>query len=290
MLEPGTVKELTVVREAPFGYFLTNGEEDVLLHHSEVPENFHPEEKQTVFLYQDHEGRLSASLTIPQIRKGQYGWAEVVEVKAGLGVFVHIGLQKDLLISKDDLPELLQLWPEKGDKLYCSMKTDKKNRLFGELANEEVMRGLSVRAGQSVFNKSVKGTVYRVLLSGSLIITEERYIGFIHQSERKEEPRLGQHVEGRVVAVKEDGTINVSLLPRAHEMIDEQAEQIYRYLQGRGGSMPYSDKSEAEDIKKRFSISKGLFKKVLGKLMKEGKVIQKDGWTHITDQDSRHES
>lgn len=269
---------------------MTNGEEDVLLHHSEVPENFHPEEKQTVFLYQDHEGRLSASLTIPQIRKGQYGWAEVVEVKAGLGVFVHIGLQKDLLISKDDLPELLQLWPEKGDKLYCSMKTDKKNRLFGELANEEVMRGLSVRAGQSVFNKSVKGTVYRVLLSGSLIITEERYIGFIHQSERKEEPRLGQHVEGRVVAVKEDGTINVSLLPRAHEMIDEQAEQIYRYLQGRGGSMPYSDKSEAEDIKKRFSISKGLFKKVLGKLMKEGKVIQKDGWTHITDQDSRHES
>ena len=289
MLEPGTVKELTVVREAPFGYFLTNGEEDVLLHHSEVPENFHPEEKQTVFLYQDHEGRLSASLTIPQIRKGQYGWAEVVEVKAGLGVFVHIGLQKDLLISKDDLPELLQLWPEKGDKLYCSMKTDKKNRLFGELANEEVMRGLSVKAGQSVFNKSVKGTVYRVLLSGSLIITEERYIGFIHQSERKEEPRLGQHVEGRVVAVKEDGTINVSLLPRAHEMIDEHAEQIYHYLQGRGGSMPYSDKSEAEDIRKRFSISKGLFKKALGKLMKEGKVIQKDGWTHITDQDSRHQ-
>lgn len=289
MLEPGTVKELTVVREAPFGYFLTNGEEDVLLHHSEVPENFHPEEKQTVFLYQDHEGRLSASLTIPQIRKGQYGWAEVVEVKTGLGVFVHIGLQKDLLISKDDLPELLQLWPEKGDKLYCSMKTDKKNRLFGELANEEVMRGLSVKAGQSVFNKSVKGTVYRVLLSGSLIITEERYIGFIHQSERKEEPRLGQHVEGRVVAVKEDGTINVSLLPRAHEMIDEHAEQIYHYLQGRGGSMPYSDKSEAEDIRKRFSISKGLFKKALGKLMKEGKVIQKDGWTHITDQDSRHQ-
>lgn len=289
MLEPGTVKELTVVREAPFGYFLTNGEEDVLLHHSEVPENFHPEEKQTVFLYQDHEGRLSASLTIPQIRKGQYGWAEVVEVKARLGVFVHIGLQKDLLISKDDLPELLQLWPEKGDKLYCSMKTDKKNRLFGELANEEVMRGLSVKAGQSVFNKSVKGTVYRVLLSGSLIITEERYIGFIHQSERKEEPRLGQHVEGRVVAVKEDGTINVSLLPRAHEMIDEHAEQIYHYLQGRGGSMPYSDKSEAEDIRKRFSISKGLFKKALGKLMKEGKVIQKDGWTHITDQDSRHQ-
>ena len=284
MLEPGTVVDLTVAREAPFGYFLTNGEEDVLLHHTEVPESFQPDQKQTVFLYQDHQGRLAATLTIPQIRKGQYGWAEVVDVKKGLGVFIHIGLKKDLLVSKDDLPELFRLWPQKGDKLYCSMKTDKKNRLFGKLANEEVMRELSVRAGQSVFNKNVKGTVYRLLLEGSLFMSEEGYIGFIHQSERKEEPRLGQQVEGRVVAVKEDGTIKVSLLPRSHEVIDEHAERIYNYMMGRGGSMPYTDKSGAEDIKKRFFISKSSFKRALGKLMKEGKVIQKEGWTHITDQ------
>lgn len=286
MLEPGTVVDLTVVREAPFGYFLTNGEEDVLLHHSEVPESFYPDQKQTVFLYQDHQGRLAATLTIPQIRKGQYGWAEVVEVNKNLGVFIHIGINKDLLVSKDDLPELFQLWPRKGDKLYCSMKTDKKNRLFGKMANEEIMRELSVRADQRVFNKNVKGTVYRLLLEGSLFMTEEGYLGFIHQSERKEEPRLGQWVEGRVVAVKEDGTVNVSLLPRAFEMIEEHAGQIYSYLKTRGGSMPYTDKSEAEDIRKRFSISKASFKKALGKLMKEGKIIQKDGWTHIKDQDS----
>jgi hypothetical protein len=283
MLEPGTVVELTVVRKAPFGYFLSNGEEDVLLHHSEIPDHFHPDEKQTVFLYQDHQGRMTASLTIPDIRKGHYRWAEVAGVNKDLGVFVDIGLQKDLLISKDDLPQMFRLWPQKGDRLYCSMKTGKKNRLYGTLASEEVMRELSIPADQRVFNQNIKGTVYCLLLAGSLLITDEGYIGFIHQSERKEEPRLGERVEGRVVAVKEDGTVNVSLLPRSHEVIDRHAEQIYSYLLGRGGSMPYSDKSEAQDIMKRFSISKAAFKRALGKLMKEGKVIQKDGWTRIKD-------
>ena len=35
-LIPGHTYTLEVVREAPFGYFLSNGKEDILLHHSEV--------------------------------------------------------------------------------------------------------------------------------------------------------------------------------------------------------------------------------------------------------------
>src|SRR5690606_31624765 len=134
-----------------------------------------------------------------------------------------------------------------------------------------------IPAEPQVFNKNVKGTVYRLLLAGSFIITEEGYMGFIHESERREEPRLGQEVEGRIIDVKEDGTINVSLLPRTHEQIDDDANEIFEYLQGRGGSMPYWDKSLPEDIKRRFNMSKGAFKRALGKLMKENKIIQEDG-------------
>ena len=286
-LEAGTVVQLFGAREVPFGYFLTDGEEDVLLHHTEVPDNFDPHQEQTVFLYQDHEGRLAATLTIPEIRKGHFGWAEVVEVKENLGVFIHIGLSKDVLVSKDDLPELSRLWPAKGDKLYCSLKTDKKNRLFGKLGTEEDFRRLAISAEKKLLNRNVKGTVYRLLLEGTNIITEEGYLGFIHCSERVKEPRLGQLVEGRVIGVKEDGSINISLLPRAYEAIDEDAERIYSYLVSRGGNMPYWDKSLPEDIKGRFQMSKGSFKRALGKLMKEGKVIQKDGWTHLTKKENR---
>jgi len=280
MLTPGTVVTLDVVREAPFGYFLSDGEEDVLLHQTEIMDGFDAEEPQEVFLYQDGQGRLAATMTIPKVQINQYGWVEVVEVKERLGVFVNIGIKKDILLSVDDLPELKQLWPEIGAKLYCSLKIDKKNRLFAKLATEPEMRKLSIPAERAMLNKNISGTVYKLLLEGTIILTTEGYIGFIHQSERKEEPRLGQTVSGRVIDVKPDGSVNISLLPRAFEQMDDDAESIFAYLMGRGGAMPYGDKSFPEEIDKQFNMSKSAFKRAIGKLMKEGRIYQEDGWTY----------
>jgi len=130
-------------------------------------ESFDPDEPQTVFLYQDHQGRLSATMTIPTIKIGTYDWVEVVEVKEDLGVFVNIGISKDILISKDDLPALLTLWPAKGDKLYCTLKTDKHNRLFGKLATEDIMRAIAIPATRKDFNKYIALMLvqYSMLLS-----------------------------------------------------------------------------------------------------------------------------
>ena len=47
--------------------------------------------------------------------------------------------------------------------------------------------------------------------------------------------------------------------------------------------MPYSDESSAMLIKDKFNISKAAFKRALGHLMKERKIIQEDGWTLLTD-------
>lgn len=280
-LIPGTVVTLTVAREVDFGYFLTNGKEDVLLHRSEQKGELQLEEDVRVFLYQDKQGRLAATMAIPEVQSGTYGWSEVVEVKEGSGVFVNIGISKDILIHKDDLPKLTDVWPDIGGRLFITLKTDNNGRLLGKLATENIMEEHFKKADRSVFNKNVKGLVYRTLYSGTFIITEEGYRGFIHESQRKKEPRLGDEVSGRVVDVKEDGTINVSLLKRGYEQLNEDAERIFKYLQERGGSMPYSDKSQPEDIEKRFAISKGAFKRALGRLMKEGKIYQEEGWTYI---------
>lgn len=282
-MQAGTVMTLDVVREAPFGFFLSDGVEDVLLHENEVISEIAVDQTIDVFLYQDHEGRLCASQVIPNVQIDKYDWVEVVGARRNLGVFVDIGLKKDMLVSKDDLPELAHLWPKNGDRLYCSLKLDNKERLFAKLGTEDVMRELAIPAQRSQFNKNVSGTVYRLLLAGSFLITEEGYMGFIHESERGEEPRLGQRVEGRIIDVKEDGTVNISLMPRTHEQMDTDAQTVYSYLLARGGSMPYGDKSLPDEIKDRFSMSKGAFKRALGKLMKEGKVSQSDGWTKLKD-------
>jgi len=280
-LQVGTVVTLTIDRDAPFGYFLTNGEEDVLLHQNEIDDSFNPDEQQTVFLFQDHQGRLSATTTIPTVQMGTYDWVEVVEVKPSLGVFVNIGISKDILVSKDDLPGVDHIWPAKGDKLCCSLKTDKNGRLFAKLATEDIIYDMSKPASQQDFNKNVTGHVYKLMLVGTSILTDEGYIGFIHESERKREPRLGETVQGRIIDVQENGSVNVSLLARGHEVLDEDADHIYSYMEKRSGAMPYWDKSNPDDISEQFSMSKAAFKRALGRLMKAGKVYQEEGWTYF---------
>lgn len=286
MIEVGKAVELEVDRETEFGYFLTDGTDDVLLHNSEIAEGTELEigQEVTVFIYLDKQGRLTSTMKIPNIQVGTYGWAEVVNVRRELGVFVNIGLSKDILVSLDDLPNLQHLWPAVGDRLYVSLKTDRQERLFAKLATEDVIQEMAVKAPlKGVRNTTVKGNVYRLLMVGSFFVSEEGYRCFVHESERKQEPRLGEFVEGRVIDSKEDGTLNVSLMPFKQDKMVEDAEVIFRYLMNRGGAMPYGDKTQPEDVQFHFGLSKGAFKRALGKLMKEGKVYQEDGWTYSSD-------
>ncbi|MGE7184265.1 CvfB family protein [Peribacillus sp. NPDC006672] len=285
-IQAGLAVELEVERKADFGWFLTDGSEDVLLHHSEMNEGTELElgDEVTVFIYHDKQARLTATMKIPEIQIDQYGWAEVVNVKRKLGVFVNIGLSKDILVSLDDLPNIDRLWPEVGDRLYLSLKTDRNDRLFGKLATEDVIQEIAVKAPlKGVRNTTVKGNVYRLLMVGSFFVSEEGYRCFIHESERKEEPRLGELVEGRVIDSKEDGTLNVSLFPFKQDLMGEDADVIFTYLMNRGGAMPYGDKTPPDDIQFHFGLSKGAFKRALGKLMKEEKIYQEDGWTYSSD-------
>ncbi|PLT35038.1 S1 RNA-binding domain-containing protein [Bacillus sp. V5-8f] len=286
IIEAGTVVELEVERQADFGVFLTDGNEDVLLHNNEMETEQEIEigDKVRVFLYNDKQGRITATMKIPEIQIGTYGWADVVNVQKNLGVFVDIGISKDILVSVDDLPGLEHLWPAAGDKLYVSLKTDRYGRLFGKLATEDVIQEISLKSPmKGMRNTAVKGHVYRLLKVGSFMISEEGYRCFIHESERKEEPRLGEFVDGRVIDIKEDGSLNVSLLPFKQDKMSEDAQVIFNYLQNRGGAMPYTDKTPPEDIQFHFGLSKGAFKRALGKLMKEGKIHQEEGWTYSSD-------
>ncbi len=284
---PGTITTLKVSHESPFGYFLDCGEqeEDILLHHNEMSrDKLSEDEEIEVFLFQDRQGRLTATMTIPSITLHTFGWAKVEEVKREMGVYVNIGIDKAMLLSKDDLPPLVEVWPQVDDLVYCTLEIGKNGRLFIRLAREADFQDIAKHADKSLFNKNVTGTIYRTLYAGSFIFTVDGYLGFIHASERKEEPRIGQRVTGRVIEVKDDGTINVSLLPRKHEAMGEDAEKVYAYMESRNGAMPYWDKSQPDDIEARFGMSKGAFKRALGKLMKEGKVYQENGWTYFKEE------
>ncbi|WP_347860531.1 hypothetical protein U0355_07305 [Salimicrobium sp. PL1-032A] len=243
---------------------------------------FEENETINVFLYLNKEGELVASTALPEATVDSFGWAEVVSVLPHLGVFVNIGVAgKDILVSKDELPAFKSVWPKEGDHLFVSLETDKKGRLEAKpITEEEVMEDLE-KAPEDFLNKEVGIRVYKATKAGSAVLTEEGYRGFIHPNERKEEPRLGENLVARVIDVKEDGTLNFSLRPVKKWSQKEDAELIYEYLEENDGVMNLTDKSDPNEIRETFQISKAAFKRALGKLMKEEKVKQEEGRTVI---------
>ena len=234
--------------------------------------------------YESIKKELSFTTNIPKSQVGHFGWGEVVEVRKDLGVFVDIGLpDKEIVVSLDFLSDIKSLWPKKGDRLMIGLTVDDKDRIWGELADEELMRSIArIPQGDDWRNKDVTGTVYRLKMVGTFILTDDYYIGFIHPTEREVEPRLGEQVNARVIGVSPHGMLNLSLKPRVHEALEGDAQMILTLLQRSATqSLPYYDKSDPDDIRDYFGISKAQFKRALGRLMKEGLIIQEDGQTKL---------
>ncbi|MBP2241131.1 putative RNA-binding protein (virulence factor B family) [Cytobacillus eiseniae] len=280
----GRTVHLKAERQTDYGYFLSDGEEDVLLHKNDTHIEVEEGQEVEVFLYTDSRGRIAATTKLPEITTETYGWAKVSDVKPGIGIFIHIGINKDMLLGEEDLPAHESVWPEIGDMLYITLRVNRNDRIYVKLATDPIIHDISVKATREDFNKNIHGHIYRTAKVGSWIYSAEGFKGFIHESQRKIEPRLGEKVEGRIIDVKEDGTINVSLAPRKEESLDQDSETIMEYLASRNGAMPYGDKSAPEDIQERFQMSKSSFKRALGRLMKNGNIYQKEGWTYTKEE------
>lgn len=283
----GMTLEMTVARQTEIGYFLRAGDDEVFLHRNEAHGRLHIDEEVEVFLYHDHENRLAATMDLPHVGMGEYGWLEVVDVSPRMGVFLDNGIKKDLLLFIDDLPKLADEWPRRGDHLLVTLKRDKLGRLLAKPVTENEISQFSVPADASMINKQVEGTVYKVIQAGAFLLTEEEHVLFIHRDEMTERLRLGQSVQCRVSYVREDGRLNGSMRERKEVQYNEDADKLLRYMINRDGAMPYTDDTPADIIRDKFQMSKSGFKRALGKLMKERKVEQADGWTRIVKNDER---
>ena len=88
---------------------------------------------------------------------------------------------------------------------------------------------------------------------------------------------LGTRVKGFVKSIRDDGRINLSLQQSAPEkrmeIRGELSTRILEHLRNHEGHSPLTDKSPPEAIYKAFNVSKSNYKKALGKLYKEKKIL-----------------
>ncbi|WP_410512223.1 S1-like domain-containing RNA-binding protein [Paenibacillus sp. BR2-3] len=284
----GTIVTLKVAREvSPYGYFLSAGDQDVMLHYTELTDKIKPGDSVEVFLFFDTEDRFAATMKKPFLTLGEMALLEVADIHPRLGCFLEMGLGRQLLLPIRELPELKELHPQVGDYVYVMMEHDKQGRLRAKLAGEYELAEQAIAAPSSWMGQTVTARVYKPLQMGTFVLVEAGVLGFgvigmVHSSERSRLLRLGEQFEARVSHIREDGRVNLSMTHRKEVGRDIDSANLLEFLNARpGGAMPYSDATPADIIKQRFGISKSAFKRALGKLMKEGIVTQKENWTYL---------
>lgn len=274
IIELGKIQELVVAKKTEFGIYLntlTGGEHDkILLPKSQVPKGTELKDVLTVFVYKDSEDRPIATTLEPDITLGQVARLYVKEVNS-IGAFLEWGLPKDLF-----LPYKEQLYPVKeGDAVLVTLYLDKSERLCASMKVYDALRN------DSSYNKDdeVFGRVYEISDNfGVFVAVDDLYSALIPKKEVFETYRINQPVYGRVAQVLEDGRLTLSVRKKIPEQMDDDSELIYDCLETAGGFLPYHDKSQPDEIKEQFHMSKNAFKRAIGHLMKDGKIsIEKDG-------------
>lgn len=278
----GKVVSAVMIDENDQDYFVQpdrNGQ-TYRLPKAESPQQLHIGGQVRGFVYENEDHQLQMTCQhIPTVQVDHYDYGTVVSVRRDLGVFVDIGLpNKDIVVSLDDLPELKHLWPQPGDRLLMALRVDDKDRIWGQLADDQIYQTISNVPSKRAMNRDVMATVYRLKLNGTHVLTDDYQLGFIHPSERDQEPRLGQRVKARVIGLSSHGSLNLSLKPRAYQAIGEDAAMILTMLKhDLNQRLPYTDKTDPQVIRQVFGISKGQFKRAVGHLLKAGLVKETNG-------------
>ncbi len=278
ILQENTIEELEVLRDSEQGVFLDgqtgNTSDDILLHKGQQTSPVNIGDKVAVFLYRDPKGRLTASMHLPKLKVGQIGYVDVINVTK-FGCFVEVGTERGIFMPHAEMRGR----PQIGEKVWVRLYEDKSGRLAVSMFVDDEMRRISKPATDAKIGQEVRGAIYNLTEEGAFFITPERWIAFLHRSEMTKKVNVGEMIRGRITFLREDGRVNVSMRPVKEKAITEDSEKIYAYLESRNGRMPYSDETSALIIKDRFGISKAAFKRAIGRLMKEGRIEQKDGWT-----------
>lgn len=281
MIKLGEMQDLEVAKIVDIGVYLKSEanekpEDRVLLPIKQVPANTNVGDKINVFIYRDSKDRIIATVKRPKIVMGEIATLKVVEMSK-IGAFMSWGLEKDLFLPFKEQVDDIKLNGEYMVGLYI----DKSDRLCATMNLFNVLRTDSPYK----VNDIVNGTVFSLKRGlGAMVAVEGKYLGLIHEGEILKPIRSGDTVEVRVSNIKEDGKLDLSLKDAPRLQIDKDGENILKILVRNKGILSLNDDSSPEEIRNTLGMSKGSFKKAVGRLMKRKVIVMtKNGIKLITD-------
>jgi len=273
MIKIGQINSLEVIKKADFGVFLDGDDYgSVLLPSKYVPEGTEIGEHVDVFLYFDSESQLAATIERPIAQVGEWGLMKIEGVNA-TGAFVNWGIkEKDLLIPFSEQRTRFSA----GQTILVYVYTDKASgRIVG---TTKFNKWLDKTPANYEVNEQVDLIIAERSQLGYKAIVNGKHWGMIFPSDVFGKLYIGKKLKGFIKHIREDGKIDLALQKVGVAKMDDLSSKILDLLEKKGGFLPLNDKSSPEAIFDAFRTSKGTYKKTIGGLYKQGKVvIEKDG-------------
>lgn len=271
MKELGLVNSLYINRFTDFGAYLAcrDGEEVLL------PKGYLSGEEKvgdvvTVFVYTDSEDRPVAVTDTPHLLLDQFGVLTCKEVTS-FGAFMDWGLLKDLFVPNAEMAKPMT----PGQKYLIRLCLDyRSNRLIGVSKYREF---LYPAPKDYEPGNECEGLIFEKTNLGFKVLLEDRYEGLIYANEVFQDLSIGEVRKLWVKKRREDGKLDLQLLPFGRAKYEEGAEKILLILRKKG-FLSLHDKSDPEEIQQVLQMSKKQFKQCIGQLYKAQEIsIHEDG-------------
>ena len=267
MIEIGKIATLQVAYENKSGFYLQSEDgSEVFLPGSTAPKDIQLGQSLKVFVYTDNTGSRLATTEMPVAEVGDFAYLTVTEV-TDFGAFMSWGLKKDLLVPGNQQKFKLQLG--EGHLVRICLE-EGANRIYGtcKLGPYTETSDITLESKEEVqllpYEKTPLG--YKVLIN-------KKFVGMIYHNEIFTQVTLGQEIKGLVKYIRPDGLIDCSLQAQGMKNLKNGTKAILDALEKYNGSLPLTDKSDPRDIKYILGMSKQAFKKAVGMLYRERKIV-----------------
>lgn len=269
MKELGKFNSLLIRRFTANGaYLLLEDGTEVLLPKSYLSGTEKEGEEINAFIYTDSEDRPVAVTTVPKAQLDEFAVLEVREVTK-FGAFLDWGLPKDLFVPNSEMAKSM----EKGQKYLIRVCRDfKTDRLIGVSKYQDFL----IRDTQGFEpGQEVKALVFEETDLGFKVLIENSFEGLLYKNEVFQTLEPGDLVIAYIKKRREDGKLDLQLLPNGREKYEAGAEKILELLKVKK-FLPLHDKSSPESIKELLGMSKKHFKQSIGQLYKARKIYIKE--------------
>ncbi|MCR5077862.1 MAG: GntR family transcriptional regulator [Prevotella sp.] len=245
-----------------FGLYLDGGAAgEILMPDKYVPEGTEIGDEVSVFVYLDQDERPIATTEEPLAQVGDFAYLECSWVNE-YGAFLSWGVTKDLFCPFREQKKRMEI----GSSYIVHVHLDEDT--YRLVASAKVEHYLDEQPQGYQHGQEVDLLVWQKTDLGFKVIVDNQYAGLIYENQVFQYVHTGDRLKGYISTVRPDGKIDCMLQPAGQRHAADFAEVLLQYLKDNNGVCDLGDKSEAEDIKHRFQVSKKVYKRAVGDLYK----------------------